>query len=115
MDGAGVKVDVVVTGARAHDNAQLRCGGEHGGRHLVGTHYQGVRIRYGGDELGLVFIFLEQGEFISGFADYLPDAFHRHRRERLLSGYKDFHRHTLLSKSRMHCTRASTSSWVQAL
>ena len=91
MRRAGGKVEVVEAGACAHDNLELGSGGDHFGGDLVRTDDQRVGVGDGLDQVGLVGVFLEQGELVARFLDNLADARDRCGRERLLGGDENFH------------------------
>ena len=76
MGGAGGQVEVVETGAGAHDDLQVLGGFHDGGRHFVGADDQGVGIGDGGDQFGFTGIFFEQGEGMSVLFGDLADAVH---------------------------------------
>ena len=84
--GGGGQVDIVVAGARADDDLELRGGGDDLGRHLVGTDDDGVDIGHGGDEVALLGVFLQLHDLMAGFGENLHNPLHRLGGERLLGG-----------------------------
>ena len=84
--GRGGQVDVVVPGARADDDLELRGGADDLGRHLVRADDHRVHVRDGGDQVALLRIFLQLHDLMAGFRENLHDPFHCLGSKRLLGG-----------------------------
>ena len=89
---AGGEVEVVEAGTGAHDNLELRRGGNDLGGDLVRTDDQRIGVGDGRDQVSLVGIFLEQRELIARLLNNLANACDRCGRERLLGGNENFHK-----------------------
>ena len=82
----GGQVDIIVPGARAHDDLQLRRRGDHLGRHLVRPDDNGLHICDSSDEIRLLRILLQLHDLMPGLGQNLHNPLHRLGGEGLLGG-----------------------------
>ena len=91
MGGCCFQVDIVVACTGTDDDLEIGGSVENLGGYFVGTDDESVDIPYGSDEVCLLRVFLESGEFVAGCFNDFPDAGHCCGREWLLCCYKYFH------------------------
>ena len=89
--GAGGQVDVVVTGTGANDDFQFLGGGDYFGRHFVAADNQPVGIFHGRQQIGLVRIFFQQGQFVTRPFNDFAYSVDRRFRKRLFGSYQYLH------------------------
>ena len=81
------KVDIVVTGPGAHHDLEFLGRVEHLGIHLVGPDDECLHIFHRFKQLGLLGVFLQQEQFVTGVFHFFSDTLDGGSRKRFFCCY----------------------------